>query len=79
MMKLLVIALIALTVGFTPSQRRSEYMLITDIQPYSAGVDLVTVCDGDGDESQFFADSYTYMGGSFCKVTVENGKIVIVE
>ena len=78
-MKAVIIAIVICFL-FTPireTKTTTEYMQITEIQPYSAELDVVTVCNANGDESQFFADTHTFIGGDFIKVTIDHeGRVI---
>lgn len=69
--------LFALILTFSAPQTETEYRLITKIQPYSEEIDIVTVSDANGNESQFYADTHAFMGGSYAKVTADRyGRII---
>lgn len=77
---MLKVLLLALILTFSTPQTETEYMQIMEIQPYSAELDVVTVSDANGNESQFYADTHTFMGGSFVKVTTDRcGRIIYAQ
>lgn len=74
---MLKVLLLALILTFSAPQTETEYRLITEIERYSDDLDIVTVSDANGNESQFYADTHTFMGGSFVKVTTDRcGRII---
>lgn len=74
---MLKVLLLALILTFSAPKTETEYRLITEIERYSDDLDIVTVSDVNGNESQFYADTHTFMGGSFAKITIDRyGRII---
>lgn len=57
-----------------------KYMKITEIKPFNVETDLVTVCDAEGNEYDFYADKCTYMVPDYVKVTITTeGEVIDAE